>query len=503
MKKMRTVFFVVNILYMISYQSLCQVAPDTIVVNFLNLKLIPKYKLVAYGHKYVMKIENINKCLFKVEGKVSQQDYNTELPDIFKGIKFPGYLTLEHLAGPQAKTSVTTTVAPCKPSEYLCLIKKCLDIINKTTSQIVDAAILNNNMKNLFSSCDKPYKVIQAELDSIVNIFLKGTASSGTKDLSAGLKSVLELAIQKADSSNEALDILVPKYLNSIDVVLKYNVDSIISEWNKEPSKKGYPDCVTMFHAYKNTLDENELLNNCRNSLKAVVTKANESVTELKEFRDDNKIHDLVNNYNMINYSNFTYLSDPVKVKSDEVKFDIKITSDKPIPCNTQSMTCISETYKTKGGCKLDFSTGVFINWGNQDFLGRELQYKPVNDSVETIQSKDGGKRVLLSVGALMHIYYRSCGNVNFALSPGLSTTSAFDGLNFHLGGSVIFGGENRFVITGGVVLRESKILDKNYKLDTQYIIKSLPDSPPTIKVFPTCGWFFSLTYNFSRFTTQ
>lgn len=255
--------------------------------------------------------------------------------------------------------------------------------------------------------------------------------------------------------------------------------------------------------AYKNAKDENEFLNNYRDSLKAVYTTATESVTQLKKFRDENKIHDLVNNYNMINYSNFTFTSEPIKIKSDEVKFDIKIKTDKQIPCNTPNKLSIIETYKTVGGWKLDFSTGIFFNGGNEDFLGRELQYKSVNDSVVEIESKDGGKRLLLSVGALMHIYYRRTGSINWAISPGLSTTTAFDGINFHLGGSAILGGENRIVITGGMVLIESKILDKNYNYNKQYFKKNIPDSPPSIKVFPQVGGFVSLSYNFSKYKTQ
>jgi hypothetical protein len=187
-------------------------------------------------------------------------------------------------------------------------------------------------------------------------------------------------------------------------------------------------------------------------------------------------------------------------VKTDETKFDIKITSDKLLPCNSNDKVHILETLKTKGGWKIDFSTGIFFNGGNDDFMGRELQYQPITDSTVTIKNKDGGDRILLSLGALMHIYRRTGKSVNYALSPGLSTTTAFDGVNFHLGASVLLGYKNRLVITGGLVLREAKILDKNYNYNTEYLKKEIPESPPTIKVFPKAGWFFSLTYNFSEF---
>ena len=99
-----------------------------------------------------------------------------------------------------------------------------------------------------------------------------------------------------------------------------------------------------------------------------------------------------------------------------------------------------------------------------------------------------------------MHIYKRTTKKVNWAISPGLSASTDFDQLNFHLGGSAIFGHKNRIVITAGVTLRESKILDKSFKLDTEYNTADLPEAPPAIKVFPRFGYFLSLTYNFSKF---
>lgn len=104
----------------------------------------------------------------------------------------------------------------------------------------------------------------------------------------------------------------------------------------------------------------------------------------------------------------------------------------------------------------------------------------------------------MLSFGALIHMYWRSSLPLNFAISPGLSTTTNFDGLNFHLGGSVLIGRDERLALTLGLTLREVKILDKNYTIGNQYISSKLPEMPPTVKMFPKAGWFFSLTYNLS-----
>ena len=328
---------------MIAYQSFCQVAPDTILVNFLDINKMPKYKIVLYGHKYVMKIENINQSLFKVEGTVSQQDNNINLPDIFKGVKLPGFLNLALPNEPQDAAQKDVGALPSvKVVDYKRLISNNLDTINNSNRRIGATVVLNNNMKNLFSSCDKSFDSIKKELDSTVNSFL-GISSSDSKVLSAALKSFLETNIQKAVSSNEALDTLLPIYLNSINVKMKGNTDNIISKWEKDNLNEKDPKNGRRFDAYKTAKDDNELLNNYKDSLKAVVTKATESVNELKKFRDENKIQDLVNNFNMINYSNFTFTSESIKIKSDELKFDIKITSEKQIPCNTPTKIVIGK----------------------------------------------------------------------------------------------------------------------------------------------------------------
>lgn len=487
---------------LIALTSVSQVAPDTIKLDFLGINNIPKYETVNYGNKYVIKIENLNQSIFKIESKVSQKDYNTDLPDIFKGIKLPAYLNLK-LPNTSQDSVINAFRSPYPKSiDYKKLINNNLVIINHSNQHMLNTSELNNNFKNLLSSCDKPYKEIEKELLSAVNDFL-GTHISDRKVLASTLKSNLEATIINAISANDALDSLVPLHLYSINYILKTNTDNIISKWEKEPSDKRDKKYKNDLLQYLKAKDDNELLSNYKDSLKTVLTKAIESVGEIRKFRDENGVQDLVNAYNIINYSNFTYTSEAIKINSDEVKFDISITSDKRLPCNIPTKTTISETYKTRGGWKVDFSTGVFFNGGNGDFLGRELLYKPVNDSIVKIEAKDGGTRLLLSVGALIHIYYRSGDWFNWTISPGLSTTTALDGINLHLGATGIFGGENRFIITIGTTLREAIILDKKYTLDQTYAKKLLPDKPPTIKVFPKVGWFFSFTYNFSKFKTQ
>jgi hypothetical protein len=117
------------------------------------------------------------------------------------------------------------------------------------------------------------------------------------------------------------------------------------------------------------------------------------------------------------------------------------------------------------------------------------------------IKSKNVGNRALLSIGALMHVYKRSNANLKIAGSAGVSTSTGLEGLNFHLGPSLIFMKKERVILSAGVTFRESAYLDQSYQVNMPYSIKELPKDIPTLKKFPSVGFFLSLTYNLSSLT--
>ncbi|MFD1470224.1 hypothetical protein ACFQ48_18500 [Hymenobacter caeli] len=363
-----------------------------------------------------------------------------------------------------------------------------------------EAAELDNTITNGLNSCNTAYSTIEAHVVSAADAFLHQSLAPRTAQ-SAAIYSRIQTAYRGATGAGHALEGFLPNYLYTIDLEMESNKD-VISEWDKHPLPTSAPSYNRRSLAYQAAKAENIAYSNYKETIKAQVAKAQAVVTEMKKFNDDNKTQALVDKYNQVNASNFTFISDEVKVKSDEIKFDIKISALKQLPCDIPSKFSISETYKTSGGWKVDFSTGVFVNSGHHDFLGQEFQYvpNPTDDTKVVIKEKDGGQRVLLLVGALAHFYYRTGRFANVALSPGLSTTTALDGLNFHLGDSLLLGTKNRVILTGGVTFREVKILDKGYHTDQEYVKKSLPESVPTIKVFPIAGAFASITYNLTAF---
>ena len=80
--------------------------------------------------------------------------------------------------------------------------------------------------------------------------------------------------------------------------------------------------------------------------------------------------------------------------------------------------------------------------------------------------------------------------------SLGVSTTADFADLNFHAGPSLIIGDKDRFILTAGLTLKSSKVLDQGLDVDQVYNNLKLPDDVPTVSVFPKAGWFIGVSYN-------
>lgn len=462
-------------------------------------KKLPSQKTLKFKEKYIVEIENINLSLYKVEGTVSQKFFNTEMPEIFKGITLPGFLNTKlpaiKDAAQQAKIASMDASSELKLKQQA--IEQNLQIIANALEKIKATVKLNNTYKNLFADCEKKFTKILADKQAATATYL-GTTHSTEAEYADGLKQYLNNTIANAIAAQKAIDKDLPVFYNELESSLQIaNLKKTIEELESKmvnDIKLSEAEKITLNAAKKKIATFEGL----KKDLDEQLAEAKGFIDELKKFDDENKVEDLVNNYKIINKNNFTYIEE-FQVKQDEVQIEIKVSAENRLVCDIPAKKTYAATYRTKGGWKLDFSTGVFVNGGNSDFLGREWYYKEVVTDTVTVNYKDGGKRLLLSVGALMHLYFRSGKKVNFAISPGLSTTTAFNGLNFHLGGSVIFGGENRFVLTAGLVLREVKILDRDYTYNTRYEKKAVPAEVPTIKVFPKAGWFFGLTYNWSK----
>jgi hypothetical protein len=474
-----------------------QTVPETLRINYLDPVELNNYKSARHGDTIIVELYNFNRGLYNIEGGLTQENTNAEMPAIFKGIALPDFIDVflpsakeELLKGQNSffkddYVGITgkTLSQLDKTEQQLRDIKEQIIVINASTKTLHDAALLSNTIGNLYKSCGLPYDVVESQLVQAVNKFT-GKSTLSRDEQVADIQQTLDNAISAASTASGKLEQLLPPYAQDIKLLIRHNNGVIVANTGKPPATLA--------------THQNEDLTAHLDSVKTLVTKAMTNTETLLAFRKDNKIQLFADAYNKINSENFTFLSDPLPVRSDKVSVSLKITAKETLTCNEPSKVSLVRTYYTKGGWKVDFSAGVFFNAGNPDFIRREFYYKPLNDSIRTIEAADAGTKVLLSAGALMHIYRRSGEIVNWAISPGLSTTTAFDGLNFHLGGSLLIGRDNRIVLTAGATARETKVLDLHYNIGQPYEVSATPDDVPTVKKFPEFGWFLALTYNWS-----
>lgn len=411
-----------------------------------------------YGNKYVIEITNINRHVFSVVSKVEQEDFNTDLPAIFSGIKLPGFATLS-LPGAQSAGGVEA-LAGGQKSKFdgnLDKINDQLHIIDTCYQHMKQVSRLSTTIAALLRDCDRTFADVKNELvTKTKKVLLDKNASNQAEQLKKDILSYI-------DNSRAAVKTMIPLV------------------W---------------------TIPETGIIPN-QAQVASVVETAIKLVEEMEKLEKENKIQMLIDNYNRINKSNFTYVSEPFVASKDEVKVNMVFKADTLLTCDYPNRLYVKKTIPTVGGIKVDFSTGVFASGrlkNNENyFFSQDLYYlTSAKDSITTIQQKDQGTQAILSIGALAHIYWRVKGKFNVALSPGVSTTVAFDSFLFHLGLSTTLGRQERLVLTVGTTLKESIILDRRYAVNVAKKRDEYPAEVPTIKVFPRGGAFFALTYNLS-----
>ncbi len=425
-------------------------------LDFIDSKDKLQSKTLRYNKKVCIYIKNINRNIFKVEDTFKEKEFNTSPPATFTGLKLPGFISPGGAGSTSNLLGLSSVDIPPQnekdKANYDALIRL-VQQVEIYSEKIDNSTDLNNTFLNLASNCDLPYSNIR---DSAIHSIL------AYQNLSVPLASFTDYAESLRDSINSYLD----KVLSA--KVQFYKILNPLMEVGD-----------------KSDLDLSEF---------------DGLVDDVKKFKQENKIEILISNLEKLSEAYFTYTTKPVTPKKDEIEINIDISAEK-LNCKRNVPVNYNQTYKIIGGLKIDFSTGVFFSMGSHDFKGRDLEYVPEgSDSTVIINDKNSNNALMISIGALAHFYRRTNKTTHLAFSPGVSTTLNFDAVNIHVGGSIIFGRENRGILTIGPVFRETKILRNGYGYNKEYLKKLLPDDPPTSNKFPAVGAFIAFTYNISRF---
>ncbi|NQX93079.1 MAG: hypothetical protein HRT74_13320 [Flavobacteriales bacterium] len=189
--------------------------------------------------------------------------------------------------------------------------------------------------------------------------------------------------------------------------------------------------------------------------------------------------------------------ANPLQADADEVNFDIKIAPKSGINSGIlTSPTDFTYSVPVRGGIKIDFSAGLVTE---MPLFNASYSAQMSEDSTSFTLSKDTRSEWFdFNLGAFVHVYRRNTGNTRWAgtFGIGLNNTS-LDDLDFYLGGSYIWGRQDRFIATGGISLTKTQVLNSDLDTGTAIDISKLSESYTTEQIRP--GFFLGFSYNLSN----
>lgn len=509
-----------KILQLIAYPAFAMLcvtvqAQTKIEVNFKDIK--PKYEqTIKNKETFTVHISNINRNLYKVDGVKTETDYNSAVPTALTGIKLPGYLYTQQPSDDKMKSPGGESISSATVYNQ---IKELLNEVVTRAKKLDDATVLYNDLSHLQKNCSDDGMAVTTSVMERTSQYLTGSKTYGTKTSIQMISDLEEFLYDQRNKAATALDsaaVLIQQYevtalteLSAAQADAKMELNKVkvsVQKGGLTTEKK--LTASRMIAKYQQQIDDflkdKATLETIIDQLKQNLVKAQGTVEDMRKFEKDDKIYAITRLMKLlVNSTNFEYTSETITAKTDEIKYVITIEPTELNTCDVNGKRIIEVTVKVNNGLKIDFSTGVFLNGGSDDFLGRSYYYQNIDADNRQIVAADRGTRYLLSVGALMHFYKRSTSNLKLGGSVGVSTTAAVTDLLFHVGPSIFLGNKNRVVISGGLTLKSSSLLDQKLQMNTTYTKLQSPDAIPTVSVFPTAGYFFSLTYNFTKLSSK
>jgi hypothetical protein len=214
----------------------------------------------------------------------------------------------------------------------------------------------------------------------------------------------------------------------------------------------------------------------------------------------DKRLEDLMHDYDkMVKYRVFALA--PIQVQDyDVIKLQFK--------CNGRPLNDAAYEIPTRGGWKLDFSTGVVVT-GLRD---HSYFYDDVRNETLTTQGSDGAdslvtrtyatvresekNKLALNFGVMMHAYSRSGRYVNYG--PTIGFVVGTTGMRVLGGGSLLLGKRQRLVLSGGIAIGYVDKLQDGRETGSEIELSDTEQSGavPVQRDMDT-SWFAGVSWNF------
>jgi len=489
--------------------------------------------LEDFGTLIGIKIENVNKKLIQINNSFIATSFHTAIPEAFQAFS--------KMKIPQATSSEANVAALAPETSYFTSNEiqsanafgvKELEQINQKYSDLdEDLVYLDQRIENFLTYYTYVKNLTSYHRDILV---ISNLCNQSYRDINlAFIAKTKNLLTSDKAKLNEVLGISYVIDANKGDVITNRLILENYSTQVLENADASYADLINLFSTEHlknleakianlqkyagemlNYMTDHQLvkeepgiipkLNDLYNS--NVLTNRLGDIIKFYNSFDFPKLHENLNffkdtgmkamfsDYDYFNEANYTYYSAFQTIDKDLVTFTIDLTSKEETDC-----PIVPKRYevkiRSKKGLKIDFSTGVLFNFGGNDFLDQTYSYQNI-EGTESVQIiKNDNKNFLFpSAGALMHIYTRNGTDFQPTLSFGVSTQE-FSKLNYHLGSSLIFGFSQRVIISSGLTLGQTLLIEDGYKVGQILLKTAAPESIPTSN-FNRIGYFFAFTYN-------
>jgi len=495
---------------------------NSINYNFIT-KEAPIVDPVKHGQGTVFRINDINLFMYDVKITSEETEYNTEQPAVFD-LLVPEKMTSDNLTeegnefiNDQVQPSDAEAIEEFSDAKsawelgdfQMELFQLELDnqksfadsLQNDNRIQILEDAIINLNQeieaqKSKIADLNKiiadKYSIELAKLSSeIKTLHDKFEFLERSKMLKNHLISITktdDLTYDKAIALTDGLPATYPEFLETMSTSVDFD--------------KAFREFKSSYNVFLNS----EVVST---KFKADDCKIKESLSPLMEEAESIKLSVSKTDYQKIaedcqaiykalrNENNYVAVSDPVQASKDEITFEVKIEPKKDIENLTSTQKrefpIVVPVY---GGVKIDFSTGLFLS----GLTDRSYSSNPLStDSTRSTISENPQNNIgQLSIGAMMHVSRRSINYLKPTLSFGLGVNSTdITNLNVFMGGGLVIGQKERFILSGGVSIANIDYLKSQYRLNTEYSTSDLSTelTDSALKM----SWFASVTYNLGR----
>lgn len=504
---------------------------DPIIIDFTDTTKMEYQSIVPHNSSIDIIIENVNLKVVDTSQSVQRQTFNETPPKLFE--TFSKTTIPDASAASAAWKSVDTKLFSDTLQErtsslplrsQVAELERRYQKLNKALNDRLDniTAYRNviykfkfllqyqNDLLQMQNECNKTLETIIKQVNSLTHSYFydpkMGTNGddrgliNDTSDYNKNRPIITKHIAYLVNTEQETYDILMALFatgaMNKLEKDIKtftQDVQKTIANLNRPANKDE--------RRFLAELSINEQVSDLESSLEdlkyfyqvADITKLH---TDFSKFPVEGK-NELLATYDFFDRGRFVQVVHVPLIKEDEIEVAIAITPKAGAPCQVVPRQ-YNLSFRPKGKLKIDFSSGLFVNLGGHDFKDQSYRYEDLADNSDSsvIRKNKGKNAIFPSVGALMHVYWRNGRDFHPAFTFGVSTKD-LDRINYHLGGSLIFGYSQRFILSAGGTLTRATLIDDKY-MDGQKVAK--PEAGATVPTasFNRLGFFIAFTYNVS-----